>query len=95
MHTFVRTGATFQPSLKTGLGTSSLALKVCYQISSLSRVKDSDLHRWTEYIQSFQRESEGKFAGFFEDEELLKIADKNAGWFRKDIATRRAETRQA
>ncbi len=95
MFRFCRTGATFQPSLKTGLGTSSLALKVCYQINSLSRVKDSDLHRWTEYIKSFQREPDGKFAGLFEDEELLKIPDKNAGWFKKDIKTRRAETRQA
>lgn len=95
MFRFCKTGATFQPSSKTGLGTSCLALKVCYQINRLATVKDSDLLQWIEYIQSFQREPEGKFAGLFEDKELLKVADKNAGWFREDIATRRAETRQA
>ena len=95
MFRFCKAGATFQPSPETGLGTSSLALKVCYQINRLSMVKDSDSLQWIEYIQSFQREAEGKFAGLFEDKELLKVADKNAGWFRQDVATRQAETRQA
>ena len=98
MFRFCKTGATFQPSSKRGLGTSCLALKVCYQINRLPEVKDSDLHQWTRYIQSFQREPENKSGTFFEDKRLLRIADWQARLFRmvwKDLATRRAETRQA
>jgi hypothetical protein len=98
MFRYCRTGATFQPSLKRGLGTSSLALKVCFQINSLSKVEGTDLLQWTEYIQSFQRGPENKSGTFFEDRWLLRTVDWQARLFRrawKDLATRRAETRQA
>jgi hypothetical protein len=95
---FCRTGALFQPSSDRGLGTSSMALKVCFQINSLSRVNDTDLHHWIEYIQSFQRELENNSGTFFEDGWLLRAAGWKARldrWIRKDLSIQRAETRQA
>lgn len=90
-----KTGSLVQPSDRAGLGASALALKVAYQIDCLGSVKAERLKQWTDYICSFQTKPPARFAGFFEDPWLLKIADRNAGWFKKDIETRRAETRQA
>ena len=98
MFRYCKTGATFQPSLKRGLGTSSLALKVCFQINSLSKIKATDLLQWTEYIQSFQREPGDKSGTFFEDKGLLRAADwklRLLRWVRRDFSIQRAETRQA
>jgi len=95
---FCRTGALFQPSSNKGLGTSSMALKVCFQINSLSKVNDTDLQNWVEYIQSFQREPGNRRGTFFEDKWLLRATGWKARldrWIRKDLSIQRAETRQA
>jgi hypothetical protein len=92
---FCRKGSILQPSPRTGLYTSCFALKICYQINRLDQVENHDLREWTEYIRSFQSGPGAKFKGLFEDKTILKRVDRRVGWFRKDIATRRAETRQA
>jgi len=96
---FCQKGNIFEPSSTTGLFTSSFALKIGYQINKVGEVEEADLKEWTEYIRSFQTGPDGRFSGLFEDKEILKYADKSAGLlglFRKeDVATRRAETRQA
>jgi hypothetical protein len=76
------------------LGASCLTLKIAYQIGIWSQLTRKVRHGWIEHIRQFQRKS----TGFFEDPTLLKVADRNAGplWFKKkDMAVRRAETRQA
>ena len=89
-------GSVVLTSHKTGLGASALALKVAYQLGRVKELPSDELLEWAAYIRSFQTPTPGKFAGFFEDQPLLKQADRrNAGWFRKDVAIRRAETRQA
>ncbi len=91
---FCRNGASLEPGERAGLGISCLALKTCVMLGLLSCFDDGELEGWTDHIQSFQA-AKGRFAGFFEDAAVLRIADRNAGWFRRDVATRRAETRQA
>jgi len=90
-----KAGSVIRPSHETGLGTSALALKVGYQINRLADVDTEKLGQWADYICSFQKKPPHRHAGFFEDRLLLRIADRNAGWFKKDIMMRRAETRQA
>lgn len=89
-----KTGSVITPSHRTGLGASALALKVAYQIDKLPDLDAEELNLWSDHIRSFQAKH-ARFAGFFEDRLLLRTADRKAGWFKKDIATRRAETRQA
>ncbi|MDA8168361.1 MAG: hypothetical protein M0Z59_01510 [Nitrospiraceae bacterium] len=91
---FCRQGALFQPGPKAGLGISCLALKISSMLGCLDRFSADELEGWTEHISSFQSPS-GRTAGYFEDDILLKELDGRAGWFRKDWAARRAETRQA
>ena len=91
---FCREGALLEPSEKSGLGISCLALKTCVMLGLAVRLPQNELKGWTQHIQAFQTEG-GRFAGFFEDPAELRIVDKKAGWFKRDISIRRAETRQA
>jgi hypothetical protein len=91
---FCREGALLEPSEKTGLGISCLALKTCVMLGLVARLLQGELEGWVNHIQSFQTEK-GRFVSFFEDPAVLRVTDKRAGWFRRDILTRRAETRQA
>lgn len=87
-------GALLEPGESAGLGISCLALKTSMMLGLTSRLPQGELAGWIEHIRSFQT-SAGRYIGFFEDPGLLRIADHNAGWLRRDVDTRRAETRQA
>ena len=91
---FCQDGALLGPGERSGLGISCLALKTCVMLGLTSRLSQSELDGWIAHIRSFQT-STGRFAGFFEDPAVLQVVDRNAGWFKRDVATRRAETRQA
>jgi hypothetical protein len=91
---FCSNGALLEPGEKSGLGISCLALKTCVMLGLASRLPDNDLRDWALHIKSFQT-PEGRYVSFFEDPAVLAIADRNTGWFKRDVATRRAETRQA
>jgi hypothetical protein len=91
---FCQDGALLEPAERVGLGISCLALKICVMLGLIPRLPQAELDGWVEHIRSFQTSS-GHFAGFFEDPAVLRIADRRAGWFKRDEATRRAETRQA
>jgi len=88
---FCREGALFEPGDRAGLGMSCLALKTLYMLNLLDRLSPGELEDWIAYIHSFQTVS-GRSAGYFEDQALLRVVDR---WWRRDWATRRAETRQA
>jgi hypothetical protein len=89
-----RRGGCLEPGERAGLGISCLALKTCWMLGLTPRLPLHELRGWIAHIQSFQR-SRGRFAGFFEDRPVLRVADRNLGWFRRNVAVRRAETRQA
>ncbi|GIK40760.1 MAG: hypothetical protein BroJett011_45930 [Chloroflexota bacterium] len=91
---FCREGALFEPDERAGLGISCLVLKTFHMLNLTQRLPDGYLTKWTQRIQSFQTKR-GRFTGFFEDPALLRPLDQRAGWFKYDLATRRAETRQA
>ncbi len=91
---FCSEGALFEPGDRSGLGMSCLALKTLYMLNLTDRLSPGELADWVRYIQSFQTVS-GRFAGYFEDPELLRILDRRLLFKRLDWATRRAETRQA
>lgn len=84
-----------RPSLRAGLGASALALKVSYQTGCAATLGEAELRSWAAYVRGFQRRRPPRFAGWFEDQELLGAADRALGRFRRDLAARRAETRQA
>ncbi|MGQ9574278.1 MAG: hypothetical protein ACUVUC_03095 [Thermoguttaceae bacterium] len=91
---FCPSGACLAPGPKAGLGASCLALKTCAMLGLTPRLPDGELHQWIAHIQGFQT-PRGRFAGYFEDPSILRIADRQAGWFRRNVPIRRAETRQA
>lgn len=91
---------------KTGLGFSTYAMKILYQIGALGQWDPVDLSEWKEFIKSFQNNSHPKFPGYFVDEVALRQAFRySLGRYLirlgvKDIMTQnerfiRAETRQA
>ena len=91
---FCRQGYLIEPSKRSGLGASCLAMKVAYQTGIWEELEGHVRDGWVDHVCSFQR----KQSGYFEDPTLLKNADQNAGWLwfkKEDIAIRRAETRQA
>lgn len=90
---FCRQGNLIGPSPKGGLAASCLALKIAYQIGKWEQLDSVVRDGWVAHVRSFQNER----SGYFEDPTLLRIADREAGWlwFKKNIAARRAETRQA
>jgi hypothetical protein len=90
---FCRQGNLIEPSKLGGLGASCLALKISYQIRQWDRLDNTVRELWVAHVRSFQC----KRSGYFEDQTLLPIADRSTGWlcFKKDMGTRRAETRQA
>ena len=90
---FCHKGNLLVPSGSAGLGASCLALKLAYQTGIWDRLASDLRGAWISHVRAFQRQR----SGYFEDPTLLKIADRKAGWLwpKKDIAVRRAETRQA
>lgn len=91
---FCEKGGVLQPGIRTGLGVSCLALKTCLMLGLERNLDCRELTAWTKHIRRFQNKG-GRFPGYFEDRAVTRIADKKMGWFRKDVAVRRAETRQA
>jgi len=98
---FCLKGSTFFPSDKSGLDASALALKICYMIGAISKIKKDDLGQWIDFIRSFQHQKErywflGKTNfGFFIDHQFISQVDKQSGLFKHNIKVRRAVTRQA
>jgi hypothetical protein len=89
-----REGALVEPGPRAGLGVSCLALKTCAMLGLLPRLEPGEAEGWVRHIRSFQAES-GRSSGFFEDPTVTRPADRKAGWFRRDVKVRLAETRQA
>lgn len=97
-------GATLSPSHNKGLGISCLALKIAYTINAIDQFTSHQMEQWADYIRSFQIGEHRRFSSFFEDKGLvnsvdgLKLGPVYLGGpfkFIKNIAVRRAETRQA
>lgn len=100
--TFCKKENLFFPSENSGLDASALALKIYYIIGALHKISQEDKSQWLDFIRSFQQDRETgrimrrrKQSGFFLDQIFLKQADRQLGWFRRDLNTRRAVTRQA
>ncbi|MDM8515624.1 hypothetical protein QUF76_05445 [Desulfobacterales bacterium HSG16] len=93
---YSKEGALLNSSRFSGLGFSCLALRTYHIINKLDQIDKEDFESWVQYIKSFQRKRKwGRKYGFFEDKTLLKTLDKKAGWLKRNMAVRRAETRQA
>ncbi|MGF1506663.1 MAG: hypothetical protein GYB64_01130 [Chloroflexi bacterium] len=88
---FSREGNIIEPTERTGLGASALALKVAYQIDWWPQLDQATRTGWCGHLRGFQR----RRTGFFEGQAVLRTADRNAGLFKKNIGVRLAETRQA
>lgn len=90
---FCLQGNLIEASTQGGLAASCLALKIAYQIGIWDQLGSDMRDGWIAHVCSFQC----KRSGYFEDPTLLRFADRKIGWlwFKKDIAMRRAETRQA
>ncbi|MDH4138784.1 MAG: hypothetical protein OEW09_19035 [Anaerolineae bacterium] len=92
---YCQSGSKLTPSAKAGLGLSSLALKIAYQINCLDRLSESELRQWTDHIRAFQRWPWGRLAGLFEDKAIIRVLDRQGGRNDYGIQVRRAETRQS
>lgn len=92
---YCRSSKKIKPSSKIGLGFTSMALKIAYQINCLDRLSNDELQQWTEHICSFQRGLWGRLTGLFDDRAVMNSLKK---WMLQDNYTfqvSKAETRQA
>ena len=90
-----RHGGLLEPTSRSGLGSSALALKTVCQLDRLGDISTRDLAAWVRYIRSFQVCWPPSRIGFFEDPSVLGPLDAKMNGGYKDQQTRRAETRQA
>lgn len=59
---------------KTGLGLSTYAMKILYQIGGMKHWKSEEIKEWIEFMQGFQVVSNNRYRGCFVDEYAMRRA---------------------